>query len=263
MKFLTFMFPLILMANESTLTFDEIKLIQSSIKKDRLITKNKAKKRTKRQPSRKVLNAKSQKELESLRKEIAFRKELDKQLLKKPIILSSVIIGEGEYLKATASLGAMATNSQSNLILSDIVGADLPEGSKISCQIVAKYKRVCGVCDRLIIDGQGHDIKADLLNRDGTQCAIGNIADDKELSLTGIAVSELAQGALAISQSSIPTVGGNLIQNTARNKITQGLINTGNEATELMKDEFRTREPIVILPQSSTVLVQFKRRVEL
>lgn len=263
MKFLTFMFPLILMANESTLTFDEIKLIQSSIKKERLITKNKAKKRTKRQPSRKVLNAKSQKELESLRKEITFRKELDKQLLKKPVILSSVVIGEGEYLKATASLGAMATNSQSNLILNNIVGADLPKGSKISCQIVAKYKRVCGVCDRLIIDGQGHDIKADLLNRDGTQCAIGNIADDKELFLTGIAVSELAQGALAISQTSIPTVGGNLIQNTARNKITQGLINTGNEATELMKDEFRTREPIVILPQNSTVLVQFKRRVEL
>lgn len=257
------MFPLILMANESTLTFDEIKLIQSSIKKERLITKNKAKKRTKRQPSRKVLNAKSQKELESLRKEITFRKELDKQLLKKPVILSSVVIGEGEYLKATASLGAMATNSQSNLILNNIVGADLPKGSKISCQIVAKYKRVCGVCDRLIIDGQGHDIKADLLNRDGTQCAIGNIADDKELFLTGIAVSELAQGALAISQTSIPTVGGNLIQNTARNKITQGLINTGNEATELMKDEFRTREPIVILPQNSTVLVQFKRRVEL
>lgn len=263
MKFLTFMFPLVLMANESTLTFDEIKLIQSSIKKDRKISKNKVKKRTKRHSNRKSLNGKAQKELENLRKEIAFRKELDKQLLKKPIILSSLVIGEGEYLKATASLGAMATNSQSNLILSDIVGADLPKGSKISCQIVAKYKRVCGICDRLIIDGEGHDIKADLLNRDGTQCAIGNIADDKELFLTGIAVSELAQGALAISQTSIPTVGGNLIQNTARNKITQGLINTGNEATELMKDEFRTREPIVILPQNSTVLVQFKRRVEL
>lgn len=263
MKLMLLTFPLILMAKDNTLTFDEIKLIQSSIKKDRTVTKGTEKIRTKRRSNRKSLNGKDQKELESLRQEIAFRKELDKQLLKKPVILSSIVIGEGEHLKATASLGAMATNSQSNLILSNIEGIDLPKGSKISCQIVAKYKRVCGVCDRLIIEGEGHDIKADLLNRDGTQCAIGNIADDKELFLTGIAISELAQGALAISQTSIPTIGGNLVQDTARNKITQGLINTGSEATELMKDEFRTREPIVILPQNSTVLVQFKRRVEL
>lgn len=259
MKFFLLLMPLTLFASDSTLTFDEIKLIQSAIKKEKIVKKRPIKRKRKTFAS----NSKKDKELEKLQKELQFRRELDKELLKQPLILSSVIIGEGEFLKATASLGAMATNSQSNLILSNIVGADLPKGSKISCQVIAKYKKVCGTCDRLIIDGVGFDIQADLLNRDGTQCAIGKIADDKELFLTGIAISEIAQGALTVSQSSIPTVGGNIIEASAKNKIAQGLINTGSTATDLLREEFTTREPIVILPQNTNVLVQFKRRVEL
>lgn len=259
MKYLFLMMPFTLFASDSTLTFDEIKLIQSAIKKERTVKKRPSKRKRKAF----VSNSKKDKELEKLQKELEFRRELDKELLKQPLILSSIIIGEGEFLKATASLGAMATNTQSNLILTDIVGTDLPKGSKISCQIIAKYKRVCGTCDRLIIDGEGFDIQADLLNRDGTQCAIGKIADDKELFLTGIAISEIAQGALAVSQSSIPTVGGNIVEASAKNKIAQGLINTGSAASDLMREEFTTREPIVILPQNSSVLIQFKRRVEL
>lgn len=241
-----------------TLTFDEIKLIQSAITKEKVVTSKKTKKVNKGKSKKAI-----QKELNETKEKLESYRYMAKMQLKKPFIMSEVFIGEGEYLGAKTSLTIMATNTASVITLDSIVGVDLPEGVKVLCQVIAKYKRVCGVCTRLIIDGRGIDILADLKNKDGSNCALGDMTDGKEKYLTGIMATELAQGALAISQSSIPTSQGNIIRNSADNKIKQGLINTAQTTVDLLKEEYKTHEPIVMIKRGEKVVLQFRKAVRL
>lgn len=248
---LLFIVPLLANASGNILTFDEIN------------NKKAAPVRKTKKQAKKANSRSAEKELEETKKQLdAYRYRASLQI-RKPIVLGAPMIGEGDLVGAKTAAGVMATNTPTKIYLSNIVGVDLPTGSKISCTIIAKYKRVCGSCDRLIIDGRGIDISADLLNRDGSSCVIGELSSDGELYMTSIAISELAQGALAVSQSSIPTIGGNIIQNSAANKINQGLINVGGEATEMFKEKYKTEEPIVLVKRKTDVIVQFNERVEL
>lgn len=245
-----FLFSLIqISASEFVLTFDEIK--SSKFKK------------VKKKKIRKTRHKNYKKELDLANKKLEAYRYVTKMQLRSPIVMSSLLINEADQLGATTIQKIMATNSPSQVILSKLIGVSLPKNSKVVCQVIAKFKRICGECTRIIVDGKGHDIMATLYNKDGSQCVIGKVSDDKEKYLSGILISEMAQGALALSQSSIPTVGGNLISNTGSNKVSQGLINTGGELTSIMKEEYKTTEPIVTLDKGSRVIVQFKKEFSL
>ena len=178
---------------------------------------------------------------------------------KEPIILSSILITEAQMIGASTIQAIVATSSQKMTVLSNLEGVDLPEGTKIICQVYVKYKRICGECKRIVIEGVGHNIEATLNNKDGSSCAIGNLSDGKEKYLTGIMLAEGAQAALSLSQTSIPTIGGNLLENTLKNKIGQVGINTGSAAADLMRQEYKTTEPIVTLQANSRVIIQFRK----
>jgi hypothetical protein len=240
MIWLFLLFPFSLNASD-ILTFDEIKYMQSGTKKSPL--KNKSLKQ----------------ELKETKKKLEAYRYVSKLQVHRPLILSEQLIPEAGLIGATTTQAIMASNTPSSIVLSNLKGVGLPQDSKILCQVFAKYKRICGKCQRIIINNIGYDIEADLQNKDGSHCVIGELSDDKEKYLTGIGISEMAQGALALSQSSIPTVGGNLLQNTPRNKIAQGLTNTGSAASELLKEEYQTSEPIVTLPPNINVVLQFKQ----
>jgi hypothetical protein len=196
-------------------------------------------------------------ELKEMKKKLESYRYMARMQLKTPLILSENIISEATMIGAVTTQAIMASNTPKTTILSNIQGVDLPLDTKILCLVHAKYKRICGTCNRIIISGIGYDINAELQNKDGSSCVIGKLSDDKEKYLTGILISEMAQGALALSQSSIPTISGNLIESTAKNKIAAGLINTGSEATDLLKEEYQTSEPIVTLAPNTQVIVQF------
>ena len=202
-------------------------------------------------------------ELKETRKKLDSYRYVTGLQMSKPFIMKEEIVGPAEIIGATTQLSIRATPQPSTVLLTDLKGSDLPADAKIECEVVGKYKRICGQCSRLILDGKSHQIRAELRNRDGSNCAIGELSDDGETYMVGVAFSELAQGALAISQTSIPTVGGNLIENSASNKLRQGAINLAGEGTEIFKERMRTQEPIVFLERGSQVAVYFIEGVNL
>ena len=230
------------------LTFKEI----NAIKKGHKVSKTK-----KKTISKSKSNTKLQKELDETKKILEGYRYVDSIRSKRPLIMSSTMINEADYIGATSLLAIMATNTPTRTSFTNLMGVDLPKDSKILCDVFTKYKRICGDCTRIIIHGKGHTIKAKLHNKDGSICTTGKVSDDKEKYLTGILLTEMAKGALAVSQSSIPTISGSIIKNTAKNKIAQGLINTGDEATDLMRKEYETTESIVTLDKGQQVVIQF------
>lgn len=241
-----------LWAGEHTLTFEEIEKMTATKKEKKSKVLRKIKVQTESKSELK-------KQLKEAQKLLDAHRYVAKMQLKRPLILKETLIKEAQMIGAKTLQAIMASNTKSSVILSNLKGIDIPNDSKLVCDVYAKYKRICGSCNRIIINGEGHNIEATLNNRDGSNCVIGKLSDDREKYLTGVAFSQMAQGALAISQSSIPSIGGSIIENTARNKISQGIINTADEATELMKEEYQTSESIVTLPPNSEVIVLFKK----
>ena len=118
-------------------------------------------------------------------------------------------------------------------------------------------------CDRLIIDGVGRDIKASLKHIDGSDCLLGELIDDKEKYIAGVAIYEMAKTALSLGQSSTVINGINVAENSVRNHVLKGVVNTGNEASEMMKEEFNTKEPIVMVSKGTKVIIQFNQGISL
>lgn len=202
-------------------------------------------------------------ELEETKKKLESYRYIEKLRTNRPFILKESVIEEAKLIGAKTLMSIRASNLPSKVILSNLEGVNLPVESKIICSVIAKTKRICGACDRIIINGIGYDIQARLHNIDGSHCAIGELSDDGELYLTGIALSELSKGALSVSQSSIPTVGGNLVQENVKNKLIQGGINVGDEATDIFREKMRTTEPIVFLKRGKRVSIFFEKGLSL
>ena len=202
-------------------------------------------------------------ELKETKKKLESYQYMAKLQMSGPVILKDKVINEADLIGAQNIVTIYATATPSKVILSNFKGADIPSDSKIVCRVFTKYKRVCGSCERLIINGEGHDISAELYNRDGSPCAVGELSDDGEEYLIGVGISELARGALAVSQSTNPTLLGNIVENTTKNQLNVGLQNVGSEATELFKEEYKTREPIVRLKRNSDVAIFFNKGLSL
>lgn len=203
------------------------------------------------------------KELDEANKKLEAYRHYTRIRYKTPLILEEFAIGEGDYVGAISDKAIFATSIPSTVTFSNIQGANLPKSAKVMCEVYTKFKRICGNCTRLIINGKGQDIKAELNNRDGSSCIIGKVIDAEEKYMTGILISEMAKGALAVSQTSLPTLGGNVVENTTRNKLAQGLLNTADKATDIMSEKFKTQEPLVTFPRGQNVIIQFKEGVNL
>ena len=204
---------------------------------------------------------KLKKELEQAKKKLDSYRYITKLQLSGPFIMKDSLINEADIIGARNELAIYATTTPRRVILTELMGSDIPKDAKIVCQVYTKYKRICGKCERLIINGKGHPIKAELYNRDGSACAIGEVSDDGEDYLIGVGISELAQGALSVAQSSTPTAYGNGIQNNTKNQLSEGLQNIGSEASDLFKEGYKSREPVVTLKKGSQVAVLFNEEV--
>lgn len=236
--------------SQEVLTFDEIELSNKP--------KNKVHKVKKKKNINQDKNLK--KELAQTKKLLDSYRYISKMQLKNPIFLNYLEINEGEFVRASSLFSIFATKTPSKATFNNIEGANLPSNSKIICTVATKYKRICGKCNRLIIDGQGYDIDADIRN---PHCITGELISKKDEHLKGMLISELSKGALAISQDSRPTLSGNVLKSNPKNMLTQGLINTANEATSLLKDEYQNAETIVKLKRKSKVIIHFNKRVSI
>ena len=240
------------------LTFDQIKLEMSGVKKTE--TKKVKKEKTPKDNSN---NKRLKKELEEANKKLDAYRYVNQLRSNKPFIMKELIVGDGDIIGGQTLLATRATATTSQLVVSNLVGTNLPKDAKIECTVITKYKRVCGPCTRLIIDGKATEIQAVLRNKDGSECAIGEISDDGQLYAAGTLLAEFSRGVLAVSQTALPTLGGNLVEASTKNKIKQGLINVGGEVSDQLSENLKTQEPVVFINKNERVTVYFVKGVEL
>jgi len=98
------------------------------------------------------------KELAVTRKKLEAYRYMDSLRANAPIIDDEIFIGEGQLIGAKVEIGVLATNVAKMINIVSFKGVDLPPGSKIRCSVYAKYKRVCGKCNRLVINGIGRTL---------------------------------------------------------------------------------------------------------
>lgn len=160
----------------------------------------------------------------------------------------------------------VSTNLESPLVVEVFPDQGLPEGTIISCLGMTKFKRVIAGCSRMITPGSAgneYDVEISLLNTDGTAGLTGEYYSGKELYVAGMIASSFARGSIELSQSRIATAGGELKLNSAKNRYLEGILNSADEATDLMKKEMQTTEPKVYIGAGKEVLVFFNQRFKI
>jgi hypothetical protein len=75
--------------------------------------------------------------------------------------------------------------------------------------------------------------------------------------------SSFARGSIELSQSRIATLGGEMKLNIAKNRYLEGILNSADEATDLMKKEMQTTEPKVYVKAGKEVLIYFNQRFKI
>jgi hypothetical protein len=131
---------------------------------------------------------------------------------------------------------------------------------------MTKYKRVVAGCNRLITPGSAgneFDVETSVLNTDGTAGLTGEYFSGKELYVAGMIASSFARGSIELSQSRIATTAGELKVNSAKNRYLEGVLNSADEAADLMKKEMQTTEPKIYVKAGKEVLIYFNQRFKI
>ena len=160
----------------------------------------------------------------------------------------------------------VSTNLESPLVVEVYPDQGLPEGTILSCMGMTKYKRVIAGCNRLITPGaigEEYEVETSVLNTDGTAGLTGEYYSGKELYVAGMIASSFARGSIELSQSRIATIGGEMKVNSAKNRYLEGILNSADEAADLMKKELQTTEPKVFIKAGKDVLVYFNQRFKI
>ncbi len=160
----------------------------------------------------------------------------------------------------------VSTNLESPLVVEVHANQGLPEGTVLSCLGMTKYKRVVAGCSRLITSGstgEEYEVSTSVLNTDGTAGLKGEYYTGKELYVAGMIASSFARGSIELSQSRIATLGGEMKLNSAKNRYLEGILNSADEASDLMKKEMQTSEPKVFIPAGKEVLIYFNQRFKI
>lgn len=151
----------------------------------------------------------------------------------------------------------VSTNLESPLLVRPYPNQGLPYGAKFSCRGTTKHKRVMAICDKLVTKTHELSINVKLLNRDGSAGLLGIYNDGKEDLVAGVILSDVAQGALSVAQSRVNTPLGQVAENSLKNQILGGVINGGKTTSEILLDEMKTKEPVVVINAGKEVLIYF------
>jgi hypothetical protein len=160
----------------------------------------------------------------------------------------------------------VSTNLESPIVIEIHPEQGLPDGTVLSCLGMTKFKRVVTGCSRLITpgaSGEEYDVEISILNKDGTAGLTGEYYTGKELYVAGMIASSFARGSIELSQSRIATTGGELKVNSAKNRYLEGILNSADEASDLMKKEMQTSEPKVFVKAGKEVLIYFNQRFKI
>ena len=151
----------------------------------------------------------------------------------------------------------VSTNLASPILVEAFPDQGLPHRTKFFCQGNTQHKRVHTLCSKMITADGTIAINAQLLNPDGSAGLEGEFEDGKDVLIAGAVLSDFSQGVLSASQSRIGSPFGAIRDDSVKNQILQGAIQSGRSTSEILLDEMRRVEPVVTVEAGSEVLIFF------
>lgn len=172
----------------------------------------------------------------------------------------------GTVIRGRLLNSVVSTNLESPLLVEVESNGQLPEKTLFSCKGVTKYKRVLAACNKLIIPekDEEYEVQVGLLNLDGSS---GLRADEvytgKEEYIAATVATAFSRGLIELKTERLTSPLGELTANTAKNRLTNGLLNSLDETSNIMKDEMQSKEPKVYIKAGRAVLIYFYERFKL
>lgn len=167
----------------------------------------------------------------------------------------------GKVFRGTLLNSIVSTNLSSPVVVLAHPNQGLPYKTKFSCQGTTQNKRVLTICNKMITTDKEIPIQAQLLNKDGSSGLEGVYDDSKDQLIAGAVISDFAQGMLSGAQSRIGTAFGAVRDDSVKNQILQGFIESGRATSDILLDEMKSAEPIVTIEAGEEVLIYFMEAV--
>ncbi len=174
----------------------------------------------------------------------------------------SYLFPTGTVIRGMLLNSVVSTNLESPLLVAVTDSSKVPAGTKFSCSGVTKHNRVITACNLMITDHGEFEVSTILLNTDGSAGLRGEVYDSREAYMAASVATGLAKGVIVGAQDRIATNLGEVTPNSIKNMTLQGILEAGNEASEILKNEARDKENIVSVNAGTKVLIYFKRRFQ-
>lgn len=146
------------------------------------------------------------------------------------------------------------------------LGNDNPdlEGGEIRCKSMSFQKRVNGICDLLVLDGESFDIDARLWDLDGAE---GLIADyfysGEEKSFLTSSLSSFFASMLEGAKSKISTPFGEVTKGTSQNQLLNGLMGVANNVNQKISESGERKIEISYVNSGKKALIFFNSSLNL
>lgn len=167
----------------------------------------------------------------------------------------------GKVFRGTLLNSIVSSNLSSPVIVMAHSNQGLPYKTKFSCQGITQNKRVLTLCNKMVTTDKEISIQAQLLNKDGSSGLEGVYDDAKDQLIAGAVISDFAQGMLSGAQSRIGSAFGSVRDDSTKNQVLQGFIESGRTTSDILLDEMKTAEPIVTIEAGEEVLIYFMEAV--
>lgn len=172
----------------------------------------------------------------------------------------------GTVIRGRLLNSVVSTNLESPLLVEVESNGLLPAKTLFSCKGVTKYKRVMGACNKLILPqkDEEYEVQVGLLNLDGSSgLSADEVYTGKEEYIAASIATAFSKGLIELKMERLASPLGELTANTAKNRVTNGLLNSLDETSNIMKDEMQTKEPKVYIKAGRPVLIYFFERFKL
>ena len=172
----------------------------------------------------------------------------------------------GTVIRGILLNSVVSTNLESPLLVEVKSNERLPAKTLFSCKGVTKFNRVMAACNKLILPSKDdeYEVQVGLLNLDGSS---GLRADEvytgKEEYVAASIATSFSRGLIELKTERLASPLGELTANTAKNRLTNGLLNSLDDTNNIMKDEMQSKEPKVYIKSGRSVLIYFYERFKL
>lgn len=167
----------------------------------------------------------------------------------------------GKTYRATLLNSVVSSNLASPMLVRLKEGQGLSHLTKFACQGVSLNLRVHAECHRMILPNREIEVKAQILNLDGSAGLLGAVEDGKEDLMAAAVASNFAQGALSMAQSRVSIPFGDMRGSNPKNQIYQGLIKSGSSASDIYLEELKNVTPIITVQAGTEVLIYFQEAI--